>query len=123
VVSQAVRDSARLRISMRSYERPDLAQEFVSPETDTESTLAGIWKSALSITRIGIRDQFFELGGDSVLAGQVLARINRVFGTRIGYQSALEDFTVERLAQLIDDELMSKLNEMSDEEVEKLLRS
>ena len=56
--------------------RPTLAVAFAPPETDTERAIAAIWRTVLGVDSIGIHDGFLELGGDSLLAAQVLARIN-----------------------------------------------
>jgi amino acid adenylation domain-containing protein len=55
-------------------ERPELPNEFVAPSTPAEHTLAAIWSEVLGVKSVGIHDSFFELGGDSIRAIQVLAR-------------------------------------------------
>ena len=55
-------------------ERPELPNEFVAPTTPAEQTLAEIWSKVLGVKSVGIHDSFFELGGDSIRAIQVLAR-------------------------------------------------
>jgi aryl carrier-like protein len=54
-------------------ERPDLAEPYVPPRTDVERTLADIWCRVLGLERVGVHDHFVELGGDSILAIQILA--------------------------------------------------
>ncbi|MEL7331898.1 MAG: amino acid adenylation domain-containing protein, partial [Cyanobacteria bacterium J06560_2] len=55
--------------------RPDLTAAFVAPQTDVEKTLAQLWQQVLKVGRIGIHDNFFDLGGDSIMAIQIAARL------------------------------------------------
>ncbi|MFI7538999.1 amino acid adenylation domain-containing protein [Streptosporangium sp. NPDC049376] len=51
----------------------DSGEEYVEPRTPTERVLAGVWSRVLGVDRVGVRDNFFDLGGDSILALQVVA--------------------------------------------------
>ncbi len=57
-----------------AHARPSLKSTYVAPRNDTEETMARIWQGALGIDAIGINDNFFDLGGDSVLGIQIVAR-------------------------------------------------
>ncbi len=57
--------------------RPDLDRVYVAPRTPVEEALAQVWAEVLRIQQIGIYDHFFELGGDSILAMQVIVRANQ----------------------------------------------
>ncbi|HEY2739921.1 MAG TPA: SDR family NAD(P)-dependent oxidoreductase, partial [Thermoanaerobaculia bacterium] len=56
------------------HTRPDLATAYVAPRTAAETRLAAIWQDLLGIAPVGIHDDFFELGGDSVLGLRIIAR-------------------------------------------------
>jgi amino acid adenylation domain-containing protein len=56
-------------------ERPDLASPFVAARTVTEQQLAQVWCEVLNLTRVGIHDNFFDLGGHSLLIPQVYSRL------------------------------------------------
>ena len=58
-------------------DRPELATAFVAPRTDADRTLCDIWASVLGLGRVGIHDDFFELGGDSILAIRIASRAKR----------------------------------------------
>src|SRR6185369_10375683 len=60
-------------------ERPALAEAFVEARTPAEKSLASIWTKLLGINRIGINDNYFELGGDSLLATQLVSQVRNVF--------------------------------------------
>ena len=53
--------------------------EYVAPRTETEEVLAAIWRDLLHVEQIGVDDNFFRLGGNSILATQVVVRINQAF--------------------------------------------
>ena len=55
--------------------RPELETIYVPPQSDLEEKLAKIWRNVLSLDRIGVNDNFFDLGGDSLLAVRLIASI------------------------------------------------
>lgn len=62
-----------LLLRRETVERPDLAQPYVAPRNECEQKLAEIWGRVLGLLRVGIYDHFIELGGDSILAIQIMA--------------------------------------------------
>ena len=79
--------------------RPDLDQAYVAPRTPQEATLAAIWTEVLGIERVGIHDSFFELGGDSILAIQVIARAQQA-GMHLAPRQLFQAPTIAELATL-----------------------
>ncbi len=102
----------------RLYARPKLRQQYVAPRNELEHKLAELWRQTLHIDNVGVHDSFFELGGDSVLAAQILALVQKTFGIRINPQDAFKAFTIERLAEMIESDIISKIEHMSEEEAE-----
>lgn len=105
----------------RLYTRPDLAQEYIAPRTEIERKLVELWRQTLRIDRVGIRDSFFELGGDSVLAAQIVTSAHRVFGVGIDLREAFQAFTIEHLAQRVEDALVARVAALSESEAQRLL--
>lgn len=64
-------------------QRPDLSVPFVPPRTELEFRLAAIWADLLKLDEIGVNDDFFDLGGDSLLALEMLLAVDTQFGYRI----------------------------------------
>ena len=64
---------------MGYYARPELDSTFVGPRNAIESRLAQSWQELLGIEQVGIRDNFFALGGDSLLATRVISTIRHEF--------------------------------------------
>ena len=84
------------------YARPELVNEFVPPQTPTESILANLWEHLLGVTGIGIYDDFFELGGHSLLAVIVVSEIVKRFGTQLPLASLIKAPTIHSFAQLVE---------------------
>ncbi|WP_393062391.1 amino acid adenylation domain-containing protein [Streptomyces sp. LN549] len=78
-------------------ERPDLANTYTAPRTDTERTLASIWGDILGIDTIGIHDNFFELGGDSIISIQMIARAKK-FGLHLTPRMIFKHQTIVEIA-------------------------
>ncbi|WP_073811762.1 non-ribosomal peptide synthetase [Streptomyces sp. CB02261] len=73
-----------------------------TPLTPTEELVAGLWQDVLGAPRVGPEDNFFNLGGHSLMATQVVSRIRRVFGCEIALRTLFEKQTVRDLAAHID---------------------
>ncbi|NNE45365.1 MAG: amino acid adenylation domain-containing protein [Rhodothermales bacterium] len=81
-------------------ERPELHTPYVEPRTDTERHLARLWAEALHLHDIGIRDNFFDLGGDSITAIQIVARANRE-GILVSPAMLFRGQTIEAVAEAL----------------------
>jgi amino acid adenylation domain-containing protein len=77
----------------------DDGREFVAPQIPEEQMLAAVWSEVLERDRISVDDDFFELGGDSLLGMQVLARIQEACGVRIPLRFLFDRRTVRLLAE------------------------
>jgi acyl carrier protein len=79
-------------------ERPAVSTTYQAPATETERRLAAIWSELLGIDRIGAHDDFFDLGGHSLMATRVLARIDHVLGARLSLRDVFDAPTIHLLA-------------------------
>src|SRR5260370_40876189 len=59
------------------HTRPELREAFVAPLTPIEEVVAGIWSQILGIEQVGTHDDFFPLGGDSLMARKEISRLRR----------------------------------------------
>ena len=82
-------------------ERPRLGGAFVAPRTPVEQALAAIWAQVIGLERVGVDDDFFALGGDSILAIQVISRAQRV-GLSLSIKQIFERRTVAALVMVAD---------------------
>lgn len=75
------------------------------PSTTVEQTLADIWVTVLGLSAVGIENDFFESGGDSLRAGQVISRIYQEFHVDIPVPKLMEASTIAQLAQVVEQQL------------------
>lgn len=75
---------------------------YIAPRTEQETLLADIWSELLEVDQVGIRDDFFELGGTSVVAMQIMARLERETGKRLPLAGLFTANTVEKLARQLE---------------------
>ncbi|WP_132113287.1 type I polyketide synthase [Actinocrispum wychmicini] len=103
--------------------RPTLKQSYIAPRNELERRIVGIWQRSLGFDRIGVHDGFFELGGDSVFANQMVLEVNRTLGVGITAADAFARLTVAYLAELAEQDMLKRLESLTEEEAERLLRS
>ena len=82
--------------------RATRARAYSAPNSETEVQLVRIWEEVLGCTPIGINDDFFDLGGDSLAALQIATRIRRIFPGDIPVQKLAGASKIAQLAELID---------------------
>ena len=75
------------------------SREAIAPRTPVEEIIAGVWAEILRIEQVGVEDNFFERGGHSLMAAQVIARISQAFQIRIPLRALFETPTVAGLAR------------------------
>ncbi|WP_275792820.1 non-ribosomal peptide synthetase [Prescottella equi] len=93
------------KLDRKALPAPDfssLASEYRAPTTPTEETLAATFAEVLGAERIGVDDDYFALGGNSLSATRVVARINADLGIRIDVRDFFDAPTVAQLAALVD---------------------
>ena len=77
------------------------AGERIAPRNEVEQQLASIWQELLAVNELGVSENFFDLGGNSLLAMQVLARIRRTFEVEVSIRSLFDGPTIDELGQEI----------------------
>lgn len=82
--------------------RESLPQAYVAPRHELETSLVKIWSDVLRVEGIGVDDNFFDLGGDSLMATQILSRIRDVAAANISLQETLTNLTIADLAVAIE---------------------
>jgi amino acid adenylation domain-containing protein len=90
------------------WQRPELRGEPVAPRTPVEEILAEIWKDLLGVERVGIHDSFFDLGGHSLKAGQLVLRIRGQLGVELPVRTVFEAPTVAEMAVAIGRKLVEE---------------
>lgn len=82
--------------------------EFVGATDDVESAIVRVWERVLGIAPIGIRDDFYDLGGTSIAAIAMLSELQSTFGKRIALDVASRDATIQQLAIVVRAEVVQK---------------
>jgi acyl-coenzyme A synthetase/AMP-(fatty) acid ligase/acyl carrier protein len=112
---------------------PDRAAAFVAPRNETEEMLAAIWAEVLGVERVGIHDNFLELGGHSLFAMQLISRVRAAFAVELPLRSLFDANTVAALAVRIVtaqaeqadraalERMLAELEGISDSEAQSLL--
>ena len=117
----------------------------IEPRSNVERQLASIWRELLNIEQFGITDNFFDLGGNSLLAMRVLAQIRRTFQVEVSIRSLFDGPTIEALGRAVEEakasgaaprlppivprprtqtgiDLSAELSELSPDQIERLLQ-
>ncbi|HKZ07858.1 MAG TPA: non-ribosomal peptide synthetase, partial [Methylomirabilota bacterium] len=81
--------------------RPALDRPPVAPRNDDEATIARLWRAALGFEEVGVEDDFFELGGDSLRAAVMLADVRKATGLELGAAAFAEAPTVAAIARRV----------------------
>jgi acyl carrier protein len=105
---------------------------YVAPRGETEEAIAEMWQALLGIERVGVDDNFFDLGGQSLLALQLLSRMRERFGVELSVHTIFNAPTVAQLAELVREagdtadperieQLLSMVEGLSEDELKDLL--
>jgi len=96
---------------------------YTAPRTDMEKTVARILERVLGLEHVDVEENFFSLGGHSLLGAQLVARLRDTFGIEMPLRVIFEAPSVAELSSEIDRLLVAKVEAMSEKEVQRLLNS
>jgi thioesterase domain-containing protein/acyl carrier protein len=83
------------------YQRRNISTEYTAPKSDVEKTLVQVWQKFFTIEQVGIHDDFFELGGDSLKATTIIDLVHRDLGVRVPLSEMFKTPTIRHLAHYI----------------------
>jgi len=112
-----------------THSRPDLSTPYVPPSTEVETSIAGIWEELLGIEEIGLHDNFFQLGGHSLLGTRLISRLHDAFDISITLRKVFEVPTIAGLAMAVEEsrnhtdeketlQLLQLLEQLADEDID-----
>ena len=95
------------KVDLRALPNPDevwepAQKEYVKAQTTIQARLVNIWEHLLHTSPIGIEDNFFDLGGNSLLAMQLITQIEKQFGKEVELVALFQNPTIAHLAELLD---------------------
>ncbi|WP_256640956.1 phosphopantetheine-binding protein, partial [Streptomyces murinus] len=89
---------------------------YVAPRSDAEVLVAEVWCEVLGVGRVGVHDNFFEIGGNSLLAMKVSARLREALALDVPVRTMFVHPRLEQLADAVEALLVADLEEVSDDE-------
>lgn len=96
--------TANGKVDRKALPEPDIeagSGEYKAPTTDMEELLAGIWQDVLGMSEVGVTDNFFSLGGDSIKGIQMASRLNQ-HGWKLEMKDLFQHPTIEELTQYVE---------------------
>jgi FkbH-like protein len=104
-ISLNLREPAQVlrALDAQAVVKPGSSKEYVAPRTELERQLCEKCRQLLRVERVGIRDNFFGLGGSSLMAVQLLAELRKITGRNVALSALLQAPTLEQLADLLQD--------------------
>ena len=108
----------RLALPEPDPTRPALAQPYQSARTPVEAALTEIWAEVLHLERVGVHDDFLELGGHSLAASQVISRAITAFGFELSVQELFEAPTVADMALVV---VQGRAEQTDQKKIERIL--
>ncbi len=85
----------------QKFDRPDLSSDYVAPRNDIEKMLVGFWEDLLGVKGIGVEDSFFDLGGHSLIAVRLFAKVKKAWAVEFPISVLFEAPTVAKSAAMI----------------------
>ena len=92
----------RKALPLPTQERPELAIEYKKPNSDTEVLVTKLWSKQLKLEGVGIQDSFFDLGGTSLMALNILAELQEIHHKDISITHLFQYPTIESIAKYLD---------------------
>ena len=121
----------RNALPLPDHSRPDMSQPYIAARSEAEQELVRIWQEVLDTCPVGIHDNFFDLGGNSLVASRIMSRVIKKFQLELPIQSLFQSPTVAAMAALITEQqarklensemerILEELEAMSDEEAQR----
>ncbi|MCP4349674.1 MAG: amino acid adenylation domain-containing protein [Desulfobacterales bacterium] len=94
----------RRRLPEPETGRPQMETAYVKPETDIEQSIAGVWQELLKLEKVGIHDNFFDMGGHSLLIIRVQNKLQQIFSRDIPAVDLFRYPTISALARYLEQE-------------------
>ncbi|MGH9932780.1 MAG: non-ribosomal peptide synthetase [Pyrinomonadaceae bacterium] len=112
----------RVALPAPSPENTIRDEEFAPPRTPVEERLAVMLSSLLRLEQVSVHDNFFMLGGHSLLGTQLISQIRGAFGVELALRTLFESPTIEQLSLEVERLVMAQVEALNEDEVERLLR-
>jgi len=115
-------DKEKTEVLKSKHQRPKLKNAYVAPSNDTEKAIAKVWQKFLGIEAIGIHDNFFALGGDSLTGSILINQLRDNFRLELPVRSLFDSPTIAELGVAIENLLIAELEALDEAEAQSLLQ-
>jgi amino acid adenylation domain-containing protein len=95
--------------------------QYEAPRTPIEETLAGLFTDLTSVPKVGLYDNFFQLGGHSLLITQLASRIQTIFEVELSLRALFENPTIVDMAIMVEEKMLEKIEALDEDEIDLLL--
>ncbi|WP_375509767.1 SDR family NAD(P)-dependent oxidoreductase [uncultured Nostoc sp.] len=99
----------KVKRNKSTHPRPNLINAYVAPRTEIERIITDIWQEIFSIEKVGIHDNFFDLGGDSLVATIVISRLRKTFNIEVSHKHFFDELDIAELALVIEEMILEEL--------------
>ncbi len=118
---QQQENSKIVESNIQNFARPNLRNAYMAPSNEIERTIADLYQELLGIEQVGIHDNFFEMGGNSLIGIQLLSQIRKLFQIELPLRYLFAAPTVAEFALAIEEAIVAELEELTEEEAKKLV--
>jgi acyl transferase domain-containing protein/thioesterase domain-containing protein len=113
LIENAAQQVVEERSDGAKFARPEIDTDYVEPRDDVERTLVGYWEELLGVDRVGVEDSFFDLGGHSLIAVRLFAKIKKGYHVDLPISILFEAPTIARCAGLIKAQIGSATEQLA----------
>jgi amino acid adenylation domain-containing protein len=99
----------------------DDAQAHVAPRTPVEEVVAEVWTKILGVDRVGVHDNFFTLGGDSLMAMRAVVHLREALDIELPMRVVFDSPTLADVAVVVEDQLVTEIENMSEDDAQSSL--
>ena len=101
LMAEAAQIQGSEAVDGQKFDRPNLDSDYVEPRNDVERMLVSMWEELLGVEGVGVQDSFFDLGGHSLIAVRLFARVKKTWAVDFPISVLFEAPTVEKIAAMV----------------------
>jgi acyl transferase domain-containing protein/SAM-dependent methyltransferase len=103
--------------AVSSNQRPQLKTSYLAPRNPMEEAITRVWEEILGVDGLGVNDDFFEVGGESLIATQLATRIRDIYGVHLSLKSLFAEPTIAGVCRLIEESMRTPTETGSGNEI------
>ena len=106
-----------IQTAQQQRQRLNLQNSYVAPRFDTEQKITDIWQKVFRIEQVGVYDNFFSLGGNSLVAIKIISQFKNIFRADISPIVIFRNPTIAELASVIEGKIIAQIKNLNEEQV------